>query len=50
MNLFELKIFCDNTGIILQRLIKATETYKIYIKDIYIRDSSLEEVFFKLVK
>ncbi|SCK03010.1 Daunorubicin/doxorubicin resistance ATP-binding protein DrrA [uncultured Clostridium sp.] len=50
MNLFELKIFCDNTGVILQRLIKATETYKIYIKDIDIRESSLEEVFFKLVK
>lgn len=49
-NLFELRIFCDNTSIVLQRLIKSVESYKIYIKDIDIRESSLEEVFFKLVK
>ena len=49
-NLFELKIFCDNKSIILQRLIKAMNLYNFYIKDISIRGSTLDEVFLKLIK
>lgn len=45
-----LKIFCNNTSVVLQRALTYLNRNNIYIKDIFIRESTLEEVFFKLIK